>query len=304
MQSTSESYGIEEDIFLHSTLVSSMGDTQLLPPSREASQAYTRECSDFDFSVILTSDKAEASEFEELFRVLESENSRTNPQMMSETLVNTPSTEGDIYAEDDTSYFRASDDEAMEELLKDKLSEPRCQPPSSVLKVHDRDSRSEEEFDPNLRHSSPWDKSSLTEANEPVLEEDVDWEPVREHTNLLANDDSKSVVQEKYPQKCPSGSGTPGSTPVVSCTGAVKKRETPLQQLESQIQGAIKETFFHVEEMLQTKERHHKSYPDAVFRIFARVIYSSRENLYRRQYFQFRDLFKETPPYLTGALLN
>lgn len=61
-------------------------------------------------------------------------------------------------------------------------------------------------------------------------------------------------------------------------------------------------TFFHVKEMLEAKQQMFRNQPDAVFELFARVVYSSRVNFYRKQYFQFRDLFKEPPPYLSGAL--
>lgn len=63
-------------------------------------------------------------------------------------------------------------------------------------------------------------------------------------------------------------------------------------------------TFFHLNEMLDAKVQMFKHQPEMVFDLFARVLYSSRENFVKKQYFQFRDLFKETPPYLSGALLG
>jgi hypothetical protein len=61
-------------------------------------------------------------------------------------------------------------------------------------------------------------------------------------------------------------------------------------------------TFFHFGEMLGAKATMFCNSPDAVFELFTRVVYSARENFGHRQYFQFRDLFKETPPFLSGAL--
>ncbi|PHH90770.1 hypothetical protein CDD83_2699 [Cordyceps sp. RAO-2017] len=45
--------------------------------------------------------------------------------------------------------------------------------------------------------------------------------------------------------------------------------------------------------MLGAQARRPRDCPDAVIEWYARVLYSSRENFFRKQYFQFRDLFKE-----------
>jgi hypothetical protein len=61
-------------------------------------------------------------------------------------------------------------------------------------------------------------------------------------------------------------------------------------------------TFFHTEEMLAAKVELYGQQHEIVFDWFARVIHSTRQNFERKQYFQFRDLFKEASPYLSGAL--
>ncbi|UZP37458.1 hypothetical protein NXS19_005274 [Fusarium pseudograminearum] len=47
-----------------------------------------------------------------------------------------------------------------------------------------------------------------------------------------------------------------------------------------------------------------RNQPEIIFELFARVVYSSRENFHKKQYFRFRSLLKECPPYLNGALLG
>lgn len=63
-------------------------------------------------------------------------------------------------------------------------------------------------------------------------------------------------------------------------------------------------TFVDIREMLDAKEQMFKNQNKAVFELFGRVVYSSRENFQKKQYFQFRSLLKEQPPYINGTLIH
>ncbi|KAM6523826.1 hypothetical protein FSOLCH5_004439 [Fusarium solani] len=63
-------------------------------------------------------------------------------------------------------------------------------------------------------------------------------------------------------------------------------------------------TFVDVQEMLDAKEQMFKNQDQAVFELFGRVVYSSRENFQKKQYFQLRSLLKEQPPYINGTLIH
>uniref|UniRef100_A0A0B7K582 Uncharacterized protein n=1 Tax=Bionectria ochroleuca TaxID=29856 RepID=A0A0B7K582_BIOOC len=61
-------------------------------------------------------------------------------------------------------------------------------------------------------------------------------------------------------------------------------------------------TFFHIKDMLTARSTTLRNSAATTFEFYGRVLYSSRENFARRQFFQFRDLFKTAPPYLCGVL--
>lgn len=56
--------------------------------------------------------------------------------------------------------------------------------------------------------------------------------------------------------------------------------------------------------MLEAKEIMYKNQHNAIFELFARVVYTRRDNFERKQLFRLRDLFKISPPYLPGVLLG
>lgn len=62
-------------------------------------------------------------------------------------------------------------------------------------------------------------------------------------------------------------------------------------------------TFFDLQELVDAKTQMFRNQPDITFELFARVIYSSRENFYKKQYFRFQSLLKNSPPHINGALL-
>lgn len=210
-------------------------------------------------------------------------------------------------ADYDQYSLQDSDEEAMAKLLYAASAPEPLDPPSSIVRAHDRDSRSADEFDCKLQYSPPNSGSPFKASqDEQTPEEEVDWE----HILRQAVDDAEKDF-EKLPH-----TASPRSTKVREerqkngPLGRTVQTATPLTQFatSTSVGGDMLlrpyKTFFHLEELLNAKEQMFKNQPDAIFELFARVVYSSRENFYQKQYFQMGDLFKETPPYLPGVLLG
>lgn len=179
-------------------------------------------------------------------------------------------------------------DEAL--FLADVDWDEVLEPPPSVLMGIDGASVSADEYDSNMQHSSPDSGSALPEGaarRPPSLADEADWETVRQ-----------GLCERPAAQ----GPGAEKATPRHDYGDRHQQEHAPLTMPEMRLRPY--KTFFHVQEMLDAKTAMYKNQPQAVFELFARVIYSARENFERRQYFQFRDLFKETPPYLSGALVG
>lgn len=192
-------------------------------------------------------------------------------------------------------------------------------PPSSVIRNLDRTSRSCEDFDPNLQHSSP-DSSELA-STQPFhdegdqLGEDVDWDQVMQDVKPLGQNiasfatGSSQTLLESAPGKISHSSNpnmpwlatrnfmpisTPNSSHNASSTGSPT----------SGLLLRLFKTFFKVKDLLSHKAELFKNQPRAVFELFARIVYTSRDRSGRKQYFQLRDLFAQSPPYLSGTLVN
>ncbi|KPM36506.1 hypothetical protein AK830_g10058 [Neonectria ditissima] len=210
------------------------------------------------------------------------------------------------YDTEETSYLEDFDDQAVEELLEDCTWKADQIPPSSVVRACDRDSRSAEEFDPNLQHSPLCSSSSTTALikDDILLNHETDWSQVHECAQMMPKANSPVGSLETRTLKSldskPKQSASPSPTLRSSATS---KPNTP-GPFPSQMFLKAHKTFFHIREMVDAKEELFKNQPEAVFELFARVVYSSRENFHHKQYFQFRSLLKECPPYLNGALLS
>ncbi|KAI1380365.1 hypothetical protein F4677DRAFT_257695 [Hypoxylon crocopeplum] len=63
-------------------------------------------------------------------------------------------------------------------------------------------------------------------------------------------------------------------------------------------------TCFRIGEMINQATRCLNDHQEVVFELFARVTYSNRESLERKQHFQFIDLFKDQYPYPAGVFTN
>lgn len=181
------------------------------------------------------------------------------------------------------------------------------QPPSSVVRAFDIDSNFAEDYDPNLQYSSPHtDKSSLTAGSSTTIPstENMDWSNISQqiltpregsidmlnNKNVLAHNAPLNVQDDLLPPTPAASASTlwPSWTP------------TPM----SMSNFNLSRTCFRLGEIIGSKAAMIRHQPHAVYNVFARVLYSSRENFFRRQYFQLRDLLSESPPYLSGALLG
>ncbi|KAF7539467.1 hypothetical protein G7Z17_g12421 [Cylindrodendrum hubeiense] len=206
---------------------------------------------------------------------------------------------------EDTFSLADFDEETMTELLSGSSGQRTQRPPSSVVRAYDRDSRSADEFDTNLQHSSP---SASLELAVPVkddspLEQDVDWGHVHESAQRLPTANSPAGPEETRTLHRVGSQTTQRAYFHILQAPATSKTSTPTPSITPLLLKPHK-TFFHIQEMLAAKVDMFKNQPEAVFELFARVVYSSRENLYHKQHFQFRSLFKESPPYPNGILIG
>ncbi|KAI5866254.1 hypothetical protein GGS23DRAFT_377298 [Durotheca rogersii] len=204
-------------------------------------------------------------------------------------------------------------------------------PPSSVTKDWDRDSRSATEYDATLQHSSPpicSEKPKATQGGlqgvgrveEPgdveddLLDEGVDWNAVYAAVSTIP-DNASAVNCRDAPRSSSvdqispvhnSGEVRPGVGDETRLRPFVRPPFPEKVRDGSAILGlssnTVLRTCFRVGEMINQSVRCLTRQHDAVFELFARVTYSNRENLERRQHFQFVDLFKDQRPYPAGIL--
>ncbi|KAI1078073.1 hypothetical protein F5B20DRAFT_240348 [Whalleya microplaca] len=197
-------------------------------------------------------------------------------------------------------------------------------PPSSVTQAWDHDSRSAAEYDSTLQYSSPLPSSEQTnwtpttnkpkEAQEYLLDDDVDWDAVHEMTSTLPKDPSMAAFREmESPSRAVESAQredpVEGSThaddttrlkPFVRPPFPEKVRDrSVVPGLSSNI---VLRTCFRIGEMINQTVRCFNHQQDAVFELYAKVTYSSRETLARKQHFQFVDLFKDQQPYPAAIL--
>ncbi|KAI1211288.1 uncharacterized protein F4807DRAFT_32037 [Annulohypoxylon truncatum] len=201
-------------------------------------------------------------------------------------------------------------------------------PPSSVTQGWDHDSRSAVEYDPTLQYSSPFSsekpKSSQSmnmdggphNGEEDLLDDDVDWNAVYAITSTIPKGSSAAGPQDiVYPR--PTGQSTYAEKSVehnhhVEETIPLKPFVRPPfpEKIHdrSTVSGLSSDTLlrtcFRIGEMVNQAAHCLGHQQEAVFELFARVNYSSRESLQRRQHFQFIDLFKDQRPYPAGVLTN
>ncbi|KAK8919568.1 hypothetical protein VCV18_008394 [Metarhizium anisopliae] len=197
------------------------------------------------------------------------------------------------------------DDAALQTLLEESTGEIVGEnPPSSVVRAFDIESRSAEDYDPDLQFSSPQtsDSSGTIGSCASIQSTDtVDWEGIRQQASRSQQAASRASYFEQTPD--------PGATPKPS--KGLSPQSSGLMPQATWTAVAVNmrmfnpsRTCFRLTEITESKAAMMQRQPHAVYNVFARVLYSSRENFFRRQYFQLRDLLSESPPYLTGALLG
>ncbi|KAF2966440.1 hypothetical protein GQX73_g7141 [Xylaria multiplex] len=207
----------------------------------------------------------------------------------------------------------------------------RHMPPSSV-QGWDYESRSAAEYDTALKRSSP--TLDLQEANanaagiyhaagkwqtdtpENLLDEDVDWNVVLAGSNAIQGTpliDScheiefskrinvgmcKKISGDARP--CPDeGESFPAFT---RPSFPEKVRDRP--SVPGMSSDILLRTCFRIGAMISQTMHSFSHKQNVVFELYARVTYSSRETLSRRQHFQFVDLFKDQQPYPAATLTN
>ncbi|KAI5464058.1 hypothetical protein BGZ63DRAFT_439154 [Mariannaea sp. PMI_226] len=196
------------------------------------------------------------------------------------------------------------DEKTLDEIMEGFFEEKADIPSSSVIRAYDSKSRSAEEFDPNLQHSSPsfGSRTAITDREDKPLEKDVDWAPVHECTQTMQKQGTSIGLQETRKS----------SVSELQSQYALENSTNQLSRHHLTLNGALlarmslkpHKTFFHIQEMLNAKAKLFKNQPEAIFELVARVGYSSRENFHHKQYFQFRSLLNECPPYINGKLIG
>lgn len=210
----------------------------------------------------------------------------------------------------------------------DKIQE-RHIPPSSVTQAWDHDSRSAGEYDQTLKYSSPLPSSAQSRVLQPVgearnfssgqdelLDEDVDWNAVYTMVNVSPRASSTAKTQGiTHPLaenqtvqagKLPKHNLEVGDAmPPKPFVRASFPEKVPDRCIVSGLSSnTVLRTCFRIGEMVNQTARCLNHRQEVVFELFARVTYSNRESLERRQHFQFVDLFKDQRPYPAGILAN
>ncbi len=173
------------------------------------------------------------------------------------------------------------------------------EPPSSVLREFDNVSISTTtptKFDPTLQFSPP--NSASPTIDEVIgdgkgVGEEVSWEFVNGPLQRIYTEDAKNYRNRIKTRGANHPHGLLPATPPSTATSP------PAGMLLRPYKA-----WFHLREMHQAKQSMYRNQPEVVFELFARVVYTRRENFAKKQLFQLRDLFKVPPPYISGVLLN
>ncbi|KAJ8129585.1 hypothetical protein O1611_g4049 [Lasiodiplodia mahajangana] len=200
-------------------------------------------------------------------------------------------------------------------------------PPSSV-RGWDHESRSATDYDPGLKYTPPdpqgddADTSGMghasanrqAEDSEGLLDEDVDWNVVLANVNSIRQDAPVNSNLEPESSKCEDtdmhskGPSEPHSYNATSFTTWVrppfpeKVRDRP--SVPSMSSDTVLRTCFRIGVLISQTACCFNHKQDVVFELYARVTYSSRETLARKQHFQFVDLCKDQHPYPAATLTN
>lgn len=174
------------------------------------------------------------------------------------------------------------------------------EPPPSVLREFDTPSTMTpgSVYDSSLQYSPPSANDLATagfvEAPSMITNE-VDWAAVADHAlhgytnHQLDYSDEQQYMDGKLDLTGQNMPLTPPST-----------ANSPLYGLKLQ-PGRV---YFHLQEMLEANSITLKDQDGVVVELFARIVYTQRQNIEKKQLFKLRDLFKIKPPYMSAVLLN
>jgi hypothetical protein len=139
------------------------------------------------------------------------------------------------------------------------------------------------------------------------LPEGIDWSNIEEHIRHTAKPGSAIGCSAANRSKTPEY----GSQPTTQKNGILSQSRSsaPTKNLNPATlvgQASLKpfKTFFNIEELLDAKAEMYRNQPEIIFELFARVVYSSRENFHKKQYFRLQSLLKDCPPHINGALVG
>ncbi|KHO01812.1 uncharacterized protein MAM_00813 [Metarhizium album ARSEF 1941] len=203
--------------------------------------------------------------------------------------------------------FDDTDDAEFEALLEQKMDTSVGEnPPSSVVRAFDIESKFAEDYDPDLQFSSPQtnqSRATIGSSTSIPSTETVDWEDIRQQASKSRQEGGGIYGERQVDHMPPSKLHCIHSLPSPQPSASLPQASWTACPVNMRMFNPSR-TCFRLSEITESKAAMVQRQPHAVYNVFARVLYSSRENFFRRQYFQLRDLLSESPPYLTGALLG
>ncbi|KAK5626118.1 hypothetical protein RRF57_001833 [Xylaria bambusicola] len=244
-------------------------------------------------------------------------------------------------APDESDSDESSDSYGLNEISDNDLIRLLAYDPDSVQENHippssvqgwDHGSQSAAEYDPTLKFTPPDPQESDRDAGaannitdvrqdnavEDLLDDDVDWNVVLAKTNVLqdassvtsgfAIDASRCANMQVNTKREVSSSVERSSYETGPLTAFVrppfpdKVRDRP--SVPGMSSDTVLRTCFRTGAMISQTACCHNHQQCVVFELYARVTYSSRETLSRKQHFQFVDLFKDQQPYPAATLAN
>ncbi|KAK4232608.1 hypothetical protein QBC38DRAFT_514301 [Podospora fimiseda] len=216
----------------------------------------------------------------------------------------------DKAVEEETYSIGSSQEADLINLTDIVVSAFKQTPPTSVLKDMDASSIVEV-FDPSLQHSPPAPtnehastKPKQPETEEELLDADVDWDALM----LQLPDPPRNLsISPQLPTQTVHIKTEPISPPPSNIPKPFARPPFPAPVRDkSPIIGVshntVLRTCFRVGQFISEGNRCHREKQDAIFELYARVKFSSRESNRRVQHFQFADIFKDQQPYPTGIL--
>ncbi|ORY62543.1 uncharacterized protein BCR38DRAFT_525511 [Pseudomassariella vexata] len=248
-----------------------------------------------------------------------------HPLLSSETLLE-PATD-DTGLPDDYPIDEFEEEDMIRLLEDTSAAVENHMPPASVQQGWDRDSRSADEYDPNLQFSSRSNSSEIEtmvtsseipaaeKCEDDLLDEEVDWGTVYAITSSIPKDPSLVGSREgETTEPLPRAEAQPAEHLQQSIqpenSGPLSpfarppfpERVRDRSSVPGMSSNTVLRTCFRIGEMISQSARCFNHQQEVVVELYARVTYSSRESLARKQHFQFVDLFKDRQPYPSGTL--